>query len=325
MDTQQGKILVAGGAGYIGSHVNKELNKAGFQTIVYDNLSTGRRESVITGEFIEGDIGDHDKLAKLFREETISAVMHLAAFIDVEESVKDPAKYYQNNVVNTLTLLNTMLEHNIKNFLFSSSAAIYGMPQSELINEEHPCHPINPYGETKLVVERIVRAYDRAYDLKYCSLRYFNAAGGDNEGKLKNLKLRDTNLIPILLGNLKNKNSLSTIYGTDYPTRDGTCIRDYIHIIDLAAAHIKGLKHLLEGKESSAYNLGNGRGFTVKEVIASVEKVTGAKLNVVEGARRMGDPHSLIADGSKARKELDWQPKFTLNEMIDHAWKALSS
>jgi UDP-glucose 4-epimerase len=320
-----GKILIAGGAGYIGSHVNKELNKKGFKTIVYDNLSTGNKNSVIAGEFLEGDIADKEKLNLLFKREKIDAVMHFAAFIDVAESVKDPAKYYYNNVVNTLALLDAMRKNGVNNFIFSSSAAIYGMPQADLIDENHPCAPINPYGQTKLIIEKVLEDYDSAYGLKYCSLRYFNAAGGDHEGKLKNLKLKETNLIPVLLRNLKNNNSPSMIFGTDYPTRDGTCVRDYIHIIDLAAAHIEGLKQLLEGKNSNAYNLGCGSGFTVQEVIDSTSKVTGIKLNIVQGPRREGDPHALIADSTKAYKNLHWKPQFTLTEMVDHAWRAYFS
>ncbi len=317
------KIMVVGGAGYIGSHVNKELHKAGYDTLVYDNLSTGNKNSVVAGTFVEGDIGDKEALKKVFKTYNISSVMHFAAFIDVEESVHNPAKYYHNNVVNTLTLLDTMLEHSINRFLFSSSAAIYGMPKADLIDENHETNPINPYGYTKLVVEKIMQDYDQAYGLCYCSLRYFNAAGGDPDKKLRNLKFKESNLIPVLLRNVRNDNAPSTVFGTDYPTRDGTCVRDFIHIIDLASAHIKGVERLLSGGDSQAYNLGNGKGYTVKEVIETTEKVTGIKLNIIEGPRRPGDPHALIADGSKAARELNWHPQYSLEEMVDHAWAAL--
>lgn len=316
-------ILIVGGAGYIGSHVNKELHKAGYDTVVYDNLSTGNRESVIAGEFIEGDIGDRQALKKLFSEYQIDAVMHFAAHIDVEESVHNPGKYYQNNFVNTKVLIDTMIEYKIKKFLFSSTAAIFGMPEQDIIDENHSKNPINPYGRSKLMVEELLQDYDAAYGLKYCALRYFNAAGGDPDRVLKNRKFAETNLIPVILRNLRNSNAQSTIFGSDYPTKDGTCVRDYIHIIDLADAHLKGLEKLLSGSGSNVYNLGNGIGYTVREVIETTCKVTGESLNVVDGPRRPGDPHALIANGSKAMKELNWHPKYSLEEMIDHAWTAL--
>lgn len=316
-------ILVVGGAGYIGSHVNKELHKAGYSTIVYDNLSTGNRDSVIVGEFIEGDIGDRQSLKKLFSQYQIDAVMHFAAYIDVKESVLNPSKYYRNNFTNTQTLIDTMLEHDINKFLFSSTAAIFGIPIQDIINEDHPKNPINPYGHSKLMVEQLLQDYDAAYNLKYCALRYFNVAGGDPDRELKNLKFAETNLIPVILRNLKNSNRQSTIFGSDYPTKDGTCVRDYIHIIDLSDAHLKGLQKLLTGGESDVYNLGNGIGYTVREVIEAVCKATGQKLNIVEGPRRAGDPHALIADGTKAERQLNWHPKYTLEEMIEHAWVAL--
>lgn len=316
-------ILVVGGAGYIGSHVNKELHKAGYNTVVYDNLSTGNRDSVVVGKFVEGDIGDRQALKKLFSNHQIDAVMHFAAHIDVEESVRNPSKYYRNNFTNTQTLIDTMLEHDINKFLFSSTAAIFGMPTQDVINEEHPKNPINPYGHSKLMVEQLLKDYDAAYNFRYCALRYFNAAGGDPERQLKNLKFAETNLIPVILRNLRNSNSQSTIFGSDYPTKDGTCVRDYIHIIDLADAHLKGLEKLLTGGHSNVYNLGNGIGYTVREVIETACRVTGHDLNVIDGPRRPGDPHALIADGTKAARELKWHPKYTLDEMIEHAWVAL--
>lgn len=316
-------ILIAGGAGFIGSQVNKMLNKAGYKTLILDNLSQGNALTVQSGELIKGDIGDKHLLSQIFSTHSIEAVMHFAAFIDVGESVREPSKYYFNNVVNTLTLLNTMIEHNIKKFIFSSSAAIYGYPTQDFIAENHPCHPINPYGETKWMVEKILRDFDEAYQLKSCCLRYFNAAGGDPDGKIKNYQKKALNLIPIALHSLKTNGQL-TIYGTDYPTTDGSCIRDYIHIEDLGSAHILGLEKLLSGGPSTQYNLGNGRGHSVKEVIQATEKVTGKKLNVIEGPRRPGDPPLLLADASKAKNELGWSPQYPdLEIMIAHAWKAL--
>ncbi|MEC7839172.1 MAG: UDP-glucose 4-epimerase GalE [Chlamydiota bacterium] len=319
----KGSILVVGGAGYIGSQVNKELCEAGYHTIVFDNLSTGSRETVTTDEFVEGDIGDERALTELFCRTDIDAVMHFAADIDVGESVRNPQKYYNNNLVKTKVLLDTMLKHDIKKIIFSSTAAIFGIPEKGLIDEDHLQLPINPYGESKLMVERILRDYDKAYGLRYCSFRYFNAAGGDPQQKIPYLKQKETNLIPVLLRNLKNGNSRSTIFGTDYPTRDGTCVRDYIHICDLADAHIKGLNQLLKGAVSRVYNLGNGKGYTVKEVVDAVNRVTNSTLNITEGPRREGDPHTLIADGTKAKTELKWTPRYSLKEMIEHAWNAM--
>ncbi|MBA2369132.1 MAG: UDP-glucose 4-epimerase GalE [Candidatus Protochlamydia sp.] len=311
-------ILVAGGAGFIGSHVNSMLNQAGYRTLVLDNLSRGNRQTVKQGTFIEGDLADKPFLDSLFQAYPIDAVMHFAAFIDVGESVRDPAKYYQNNVVNTLNLLTVMLRHQVKRFVFSSTAAIFGNPVHPKINEEHPCQPLNPYGESKLMVEKMLRDFDMAYGLKFSCLRYFNAAGGDPKAETKNFQKYSSNLIPIILRSLKT-NQPVTIFGTDYATPDGTCIRDYIHIHDLGAAHLSALKHLLNGKASSYYNLGNGKGFSVREVIEAVEKVLNQKVKVIEGDRRPGDPPILLADSSKALLELEWHPRYTLNQMVEHA------
>lgn len=316
-------ILIVGGAGYIGSHVNKMLYQAGYETVVFDNLSHGDQRAATHGFFIEGDTANPTALDTLFKKHHIDAVMHFAAYIDVGESVRDPSKYYTNNVTNTLNLLNAMLRHSVKTFIFSSSAAVYGIPKEIPIVESHPCHPINPYGYSKLMVETILSDFDKAYGLKSCSMRYFNAAGGDPDGEIKNYKRKEHNLIPLILKSLKKKESV-TIFGTDYPTPDGTCIRDYIHVCDLANAHISAMEHIIKGAPSSIYNLGNGNGFSVRQVIHAVEKVTGLKVHVIEGDRRPGDPAILVANAQKAIHELKWNPQFSaLETMIEHAWKAI--
>ncbi|WP_042281223.1 UDP-glucose 4-epimerase GalE [Candidatus Protochlamydia sp. R18] len=315
-------ILIVGGAGYIGSHVNKMLNLMGYHTIVVDNLSRGSIKTVLHGTFVQGDLCDPLFLNQLFQKYTIDAVMHFAAYIDVGESVVNPAKYYQNNVVNTLNLLTAMVKSQVKTFIFSSTAAIFGYPLSNKIAESHPCHPINPYGETKWVAEKMLRDFEQAYGLKYSCLRYFNAAGGDPEGKIKNYQTKSSNLIPLILKSLQHETKSITIYGTDYATTDGTCIRDYIHIQDLGHAHIKALEQLFNGSSSTSYNLGNGNGFSVKEVIQTVEKVLNKKVSFIEGARRPGDPPILLADTQKAASLLNWHPQFSLAEMIKHAWTA---
>lgn len=317
-------ILVTGGAGYIGSQVVKQLHLAGYHPISIDNLYSGKAESVIYGTFIEGDIGKREDLDHIFKTHSIEAVIHLAAYIEVGESVLNPSKYYQNNVVNTLCLLNAMRDHGIHSFIFSSSAAIFGSPKTiDPIKEEDPKAPINPYGESKLMVERILKDYEKAYNLSFVSLRYFNAAGGDPDGEIKNYKTKVSNLIPVLLKNIKNDNFPTVIYGSDYPTEDGTCLRDYIHVADLAEAHVKALQYLLSGGKSSYYNLGTGSGVSVKQVFATTEKILKIKIHKKYVSRRLGDPAVLVADGSKAFKELDWSPKYSLEDMIQHAWSAL--
>lgn len=315
-------VLVVGGAGYIGSHVNKMLHQVGYHTVILDNLSKGDRRAITTGTFIEGDIADEKCLDQLFQTYPIDAVLHFAALIDVGESITQPANYYQNNVAATLTLLKALVRHKVNTLIFSSTAAVYGVPQQNLISEQHPCAPINPYGESKLMVEKMLRDFDRAYGLKSSCLRYFNAAGGDPEGEIKNYKKKESNLIPLALQSLKSNGQL-TIFGTDYPTPDGTCIRDYIHIWDLGTAHLRAMEKLMAGGNSSTYNLGNGSGYSVHEVITAIEKVTGKKLNVKVGKRRPGDPPTLVADASKAKKELGWQPDYpSLEMMIKHAWES---
>lgn len=317
-------ILVVGGAGFIGSLVTKMLSRSGYHPIVFDNLSSGHRESVIGAAFIKGDLANLHDLDNVFTTYPIDAVMHFAALIDVGESVIDPLKYYIHNITYTLNLIEAMRKYGVKTLVFSSSAAIFGHPVKIPMAEDHPCLPINPYGQTKLLVERILEDCDRAYGIKSTCLRYFNAAGGDPAGEIKNYKKKETNLIPLILHSLRDRTTSITIYGTDYPTHDGTCIRDYIHLEDLGSAHILAMKKLMEGANSTNYNLGNGNGFSVKEVIAAAEKVTGLKVKALEGQKRAGDPPILVANASRARKELGWAPVYPdLKEMITHAWKAL--
>ncbi|MBS4167521.1 UDP-glucose 4-epimerase GalE [Parachlamydia sp. AcF125] len=318
-------VLVVGGAGFIGSHVNKMLHQAGYQTVVLDNMNTGTQAAVTRGSFIKGDLADSACLDFIFSSYIIDAVMHFAALIDVGESVREPALYYRNNVANTLNLLEAMHRHHIPIFIFSSSAAIFGTPQAPIITEEHPCHPINPYGETKWVVEKMLRDFELAYGLKSTCLRYFNAAGGDPEGEIKNFKKKETNLIPLVLRSLITPQGCVSIYGTDYPTPDGTCIRDYIHVCDLGEAHILAMQQLFEGAPSDFYNLGNGQGFSVRQVIQKAEQVTGLKVQVIEADRRPGDPPILVADAQKAAHQLGWRPHYPeLETMIKHAWQALN-
>ena len=318
-------ILVVGGAGFIGSHVVKMLDQAGYQPIILDNLSTGSINAVTRGIFIQGDMADKDVLDKIFQSHAISAVMHFAALTDVGESITDPQKYYFNNVVTTVNLLCAMIKYQVKVFIFSSSAAIFGLPLEEYISENHPCRPINPYGKSKLMVEEILQDYDRSYGLRFCCLRYFNAAGGDPDNEIKNYKKKENNLIPVILRSLKFGDGAVTIFGNDYPTPDGTCIRDYIHVSDLGAAHLRALEQLFERKQSCCFNLGNGRGFSVREVIRVAEQVTNKKLRIIEGPRREGDPPVLLANGAHAKQTLRWEPQYSdLSTMVKHAWQALS-
>lgn len=314
-------VLVVGGAGFIGSEVNQLLYQSGYETVVFDNLSHGHQQNVKWGTFIQGDINHPDALEKLFKTYSFDAVMHFAALIDVGESVINPSIYYKNNVLGTLYLLNAMKDHGVKTFIFSSSAAVYGIPKTRMLTEDDPKNPINPYGRTKLIIEEILNDFDTAYGIKSAKLRYFNAAGGDPEGQIKNYNQKHTNLIPIVLAALKSNQPI-TINGTDYATFDGTCVRDYIHIYDLGIAHVKAMEKLFFERKSDAYNLGNGNGFSVREVISIAEKVTGKKVPIIEGKRRAGDPAFLLADASKAKKNLDWQPQYTdLETIITHAWE----
>lgn len=315
-------VLVVGGAGYIGSHMVKMLSKAGHDVTTLDNLSNGYKDAVLYGDFVEGDIADESLLNKLFSETKFDGVMHFASYIQVGESVEKPSMYYRNNVCNTHTLLNAMIEHDIKCFIFSSTAATFGEPEYTPIDEAHPQKPINPYGHSKLMVEQILADFDHAYGLKSVSLRYFNAAGADPEGELGERHIPETHLVPLVLQAASGRRDNITIFGTDYDTPDGTCLRDYIHIKDLCSAHLLGLEHLVAGGESKAYNMGNGLGYSIKEVIDVAKKVTGTDFEVKLGERRDGDPARLVADSSLLQKELGWEPEFTqLEDIILHAWE----
>ncbi len=315
-------ILIVGGAGYIGSHVNKELNRQGYETVVFDNLSFGHGDFVKWGTFEQGDLSKIEDIRRVFKKYPIEAVMHFAAFTYVGESVEDPQKYYLNNLRNTLNLLQGMLEENVKYLVFSSTCATYGTPREIPITEEHPQNPINPYGKGKFMVEQILLDYSRAYDFKYVSLRYFNAAGADPDSEIGELHQPETHLIPLILDVAAGKRDHIGIFGTDYPTPDGTCIRDYIHVLDLADAHIKALKYLQENHESDVFNLGNGQGFSVKEVIETAENVTGKKVKIKEVERRSGDPPVLVGSSAKAQEILGWRAEYPdLSDIIETAWK----
>jgi UDP-glucose 4-epimerase len=325
MSSEKPCILVTGGAGYIGSHTVLALLQAGYEVIILDNLVYGHRdlvEKVLQVELIEGDTGDRPLLDNLFSTRNIAAVMHFSAYAYVGESVTDPAKYYRNNVVGTLTLLEAMLAASIKKFVFSSTCATYGVPEIVPIPEDHPQNPINPYGATKLMVERILSDFHTAYDFKSVRFRYFNAAGADPNGRLGEDHNPETHLIPLVLQTALGKREFISIFGTDYPTPDGTCIRDYIHVNDLADAHVLGLKYLLDGGDSEVFNLGNGNGFSVREVIETAKLVTGREIPIKECDRRPGDPPSLIGSGDKARKILNWQPQYSsLKDILVHSWQ----
>lgn len=315
-------IFVAGGAGYIGSHVVKELIKRGYKVIVYDSLEKGHKASVKVGcVFIQGNLSEKNKLDHVFKKYKVDAVMHFANFIEVGESVKNPKKYFDNNVTNGKKLLEAMEKNSVKYIIFSSSAAIYGDPKIIPIPENARKKPKNPYGFAKLAFENILLEYERAYGIKFMSLRYFNAAGADFDGKIGEDHKPETHLVPLILQTILGKKDKIEIYGVDYDTKDGSCIRDYIHVDDIAKAHILALTALESGKASNVYNLGNGRGYSVREVIKIAEEVTGRKVVFVESARREGDPTKLVADYSKIKKELGWEPEYDLRDIIKSAWE----
>ncbi|SHF15944.1 UDP-glucose 4-epimerase GalE [Thermomonas hydrothermalis] len=314
-------ILVVGGAGYIGSHMVKQLRQAGYAVAVVDDLSSGRREAVLGAPLHVGDIGDAGFVSALLAQLRPAAVMHFASFIQVGESVADPGKYYRNNVTATQVLLDAMRAQGIDRFIFSSTAAIFGDPQYTPIDEAHPKAPINPYGRSKWFVEQMLDDYDRAYGLKSVCLRYFNAAGADPEGELGECHEPETHLIPLILQVASGRRPHITVYGEDYPTPDGTCIRDYIHVSDLCQAHLLALQQLLAGGGSARYNLGNGNGYSVREVIAAARRVSGHPIPVQTGPRRPGDPPVLVADARAARQVLGWQPRHAdLDTILAHAW-----
>lgn len=315
-------ILVTGGAGYIGSHTVRELKERGRDVVVYDNLVTGHLRAVGDAPFVKGDIFDKELLMKTFAEYKVDAVVHFAAYSLVGESMSDPAKYYRNNVAGTLSLLDAMLESGVKRLVFSSSAATYGDTGEGLITEDSPQCPTSVYGQTKLMMEQFMSDYDKAYGMRYVALRYFNAAGAHVSGEIGEAHRPETHLIPIILQAALGQRSHIGIFGDDYPTRDGTCIRDYIHITDLADAHIRALDYLENGGRSTYYNLGNGNGFSVKEVIETARRVTGRDIPAKVEGRRPGDPATLVASSDKIKRELGWKPAFdSLEEIVASAWK----
>ncbi len=314
------QILVVGGAGYIGSHMVKLLLANGDDVVVLDDLSTGHRDAVLGGEFIHGNVGNAAILDQLFRSHQFDTVMHFASFIQVGESVKQPSRYYENNVANTINLLNAMARHQVPYFVFSSTAAIYGNPQYDPIDELHPMAPINPYGRSKWMIEQLLHDYEQAYGLRYVALRYFNAAGADPDGVLGERHVPETHLIPLAIHAAMGKLPHFTLFGDNYPTPDGTCIRDFIHVSDLCAAHLLAIRHLRTGKSSDVFNLGNGNGFSVKEVLDTVKSITKHHFKIQVTERRLGDPARLVADASKAREILKWSPDIQdLDAIVRHA------
>ncbi len=316
------KILVVGGAGYIGSYMCKYLAGNGYIPIVFDNLAYGHQQAVKWGPFIEGSLDDSVLLRQIFSENSITGVMHFAAFCYVGESVTAPGRYYRNNVASTLNLLEIMVEKNVSNFIFSSSCATYGEPVKTPITEDHPQNPVNPYGRTKLMVENILDDFKTAYGLQSVSLRYFNAAGADPEGESGEDHRPETHLIPLILQTALGQRETVNVFGDDYPTEDGTCIRDYIHIDDLAQAHFLALQRLMNGLPGGKYNLGNGNGYSVKQVIETACKVTGKPVPSKIVGRRPGDPAILVGSSEKAINELGWNPRLNdLHTIIETAWK----
>lgn len=315
------KILVAGGAGYIGSHTVKELIKDGFEVIIFDNFSTGKKELITGGEVVEGDLLDKESFSKVFKSHNIGAVLHFASLIQVGESYINPQKYYLHNLISSLNLLEVMLEAEVKNFVFSSSAAVYGIPEQIPIYESHPLNPFNPYGLTKYFVEKILQDYDRAYGLKFISLRYFNAAGADPEGNLGEMHEPETHLLPNLLLFLLGEKENFDLFGVDFPTSDGTAVRDYIHVTDLAKAHVLALKKLLTSSQSEFINLGTNKGYSVLEIIKKTEGFTGIKIHYRTMPKRRGDVPVLLASKEKAEKLLGWHLYYSnIETIIETAW-----
>ncbi|QJB55757.1 UDP-glucose 4-epimerase GalE [Pseudodesulfovibrio sp. zrk46] len=314
-------ILVTGGAGYIGSHTCKALAQRGFTPIVLDNLSNGHDWAVKWGPLVKGDIADRAVLDEIFEKYQPSGVIHFAAFIEVGISMKDPGSFYRNNSCGTLTVLEAMRDHGCDRFVFSSTAAMYGMPNQVPITEDHPQWPINPYGWSKFMVERMLEDFSMAYGTKFCALRYFNAAGADPDGEIGESHDPESHLIPLVLRAAKDPDWNISVFGTDYDTPDGTCIRDYIHVCDLADAHIRALDYLADN-ESIAINLGTGTGNSVQEIIEAARKVTGDPIVPILGERRPGDPSRLVADRTLAKEKLGWEPQYTdILETIRHAWE----
>jgi UDP-glucose-4-epimerase GalE len=311
-------VLVIGGAGYIGSHAAHTLKRKGYQALIYDNLCTGHASLAKGFELIEGSISDSEKLAGVLQR--VDAVMHFAAHAYVGESVAEPRKYFQNNLADGLALLHAVLDSPVRRFIFSSTCAVYGTPATMPITEDTPRLPVNPYGASKMAFEHALEAYGRAYGLQYVSLRYFNAAGADEEGAVGELHSPETHLIPSAFEAIRRERAALDVYGNDYPTPDGTCVRDYIHVNDLADAHVLGVEYLAQGGKSTALNLGTGKGHSVQEVIETIERVTGHKVPHRIGPRRAGDPAELVADPARAGSLLNWKAKRNLDRIVETAW-----
>lgn len=315
-------VLLVGGAGYIGSHMLQLLLQTGHSVVTLDNLSSGYRDAVKGGDFVYGDIANSKVLDDLFSRNVFDAVFHFASYIQVGESVLKPDIYYQNNFVNTVNLLNAMVRHGVSNFIFSSTAAIFGEPEYQPIDEMHPLRAVNPYGKSKLMVEQALEDYDKAFGLKSVCLRYFNAAGAHPDALIGERHLPETHLIPLILQVAAGRRESISVYGRDYPTADGTCVRDFIHVMDLCDAHLLALEQLVHRNQSSSYNLGNGNGFSVQEVIDMAECVTGKTIKTVDANRRGGDSAQLVSDSSLAKDKLCWKPKYAdLETIIKHAWQ----
>ncbi|MCE5270601.1 UDP-glucose 4-epimerase GalE [bacterium] len=321
------KVLLTGGAGYIGSHANKLLNANGIETVVLDNLSRGHLEAVRWGRLVRADLLDYEALERIFAAERFDAVMHFAAFIFVGESVSRPEMYYHNNLAGSINLLRAMRAHDVGRFIFSSTAAVYGMPQTTPIAEEHPLGPINPYGWSKFMIERVLSDFGAAYGLRSVVFRYFNAAGADPDCETGEHHDPENHLVPLVLKAILDPAREISVFGEDYPTPDGTAVRDYIHVLDLAQAHLLGLESLMQGSKpgepaSRVFNIGNGEGFSVREVIDAARRVTGGAPRVTVGPRRAGDASSLVASSGKLRRELGWNPRYPrLEDIIAHAWE----
>lgn len=317
------KVLVTGGAGFIGGATVRELLKAGYEVVIFDNLICGHKETIPEGvKLIVGDLRKKDEIMSAMKKEKFDAVLHFAAFTIVPESMEDPSKYFENNILASFNLLDAMAATGVKKFVFSSSAAVYGEPSEIPVTENAALKPSNAYGETKLIVEQYVKWYDLAYGIKYISLRYFNAAGADLDNDLGEDRAVETHLIPLVLLAASGKNKSVSVFGSDYPTRDGTCIRDYIHVKDLASAHVLALGKLFSKDAKSAiYNLGSEKGFTVKEIVSASEKITGKKVNAIISPRRAGDPPALIASSKKINSDLGWKAKYSdVEKIISDTW-----
>jgi UDP-glucose 4-epimerase len=315
------RVLITGGAGYIGSHALKKLGEKGYTVLVYDNLKRGHKEAVLYGDLVVGDLADIELLDRTIEAFQPDAAMHFAAFIEVGESVRKPMMYYQNNVVNTLNLLQVLIKHKVNNLIFSSSVAVYGNPENVPITESSPIRPINPYGRAKAVVEDILKDLAAASSLRSVSLRYFNAAGAHPSGQIGEHHDPESHLIPLILKTAKGERDYIRIFGTDYPTPDGTCVRDYIHVEDLVNVHLLALDYLLSGGKSSVFNCGYGHGHSVREIIEAAKRITHVDISVQEAERRAGDPPLLVADSSKLKQELNWHPKHDdLDYIIRTAW-----